>query len=161
MLGTNPSRNKPFILGTNPSRNKPYILGDLLSRNKPFILGTNPSRNKPYILGTNPSRNKPFILGTNSFFVRNKPIILETFFLWNSCCEAARLERVSTADWTTYKRIHSSHDGWKLLQGRYRWRRDWQQQWSFQNDPQENQKKWCCEAILFSLSLDFFEITTA
>ena len=95
MLGTNPSRNNPFILGTNPSRNKPYILGDLLSRNKPFILGTNPSRNKPYILGTNPSRNKPFILGTNSFFVRNKPIILETNFLcgthavkqqgWNGC----------------------------------------------------------------------------
>ena len=89
MLGTNPSRNNPFILGTNPSRNKPYILGDLLSRNKPFILGTNPSRNKPYILGTCSKRNKPFILGTNSFLVRNKPIILETIFfvelmLWSS-----------------------------------------------------------------------------
>ena len=95
MLGTNPSRNNPFILGTNPSRNKPYILGDLLSRNKPFILGTNPSRNKPYILGTCSKRNKPFILGTNSFLVRNKPIILETIFFcgthavkqqgWNGC----------------------------------------------------------------------------
>ena len=65
MLGTIPSRNKPFILGTNPSRNKPYILGDLLSRNKPFILGTNPSRNKPFILGTN-----SFLLGTNLLFQR-------------------------------------------------------------------------------------------
>ncbi|CAL1146424.1 unnamed protein product [Cladocopium goreaui] len=51
----------------------------------------------------------------------------ETFPMVNA---AGELERVSTADWTTYKRIHSSHDGWKLLQGRYRWRRDWQQQWS-------------------------------
>ena len=94
MLGTNPSRNKPFILGTNPSRNKPYILGDLLSRNKPFILGTNPSRNKPYILGTNPSRNKPFILGTNSFLLGTNLLFQRHFFCgthavkqqgWNGC----------------------------------------------------------------------------
>ena len=88
---------------------------------------------------------------TKTFFL-NKTLktINETNFFLQKTFETVRLDPVPTADWPTYKAVHSNDDGWKMIQGRYRWRRDWQKKWPLQAD------KWCSDFVFAICFAVFF-----